>query len=137
MDFPIVLPEYWIRPQVYFVYSNGMEKPGENWQIFEAEIDMEPTGENALLLLENVPAVYRGSVDYVAFQREQPLQKVRYGQGELADDGRLYVGLMEFSIAQTHVWLREVNRVDGKLLAKPVLKRGTSRMRETERVYIK
>lgn len=136
IDLPIQLPEYWIKPYVFFVYSNGQEKPGQNWQQYECEEDLEPTAENARMILARVPEEYRDSVTYVCFQREQPIQKIRYGQGELAEDGRVYVSLMEFSIVQTHIWLCEPHSF-GTILDKPLKKTGTSRMREVERVYIK
>jgi hypothetical protein len=137
VNLPIQLPEYWIKPYVFFVYSNGQEKPGQNWQQYECEEDLEPSVENARMILSRVPEQFRDSVTYVCFQREQPIQKVRYGQGELAEDGRVYVSLVEFSIAQTHIWLREPRYSYGELLEKPVKKSGTTRLRDMERVYIK
>lgn len=138
INLPIQLPEYWSKPQVYFVYSNGKEKPGENWQIFSIEEDMEPTVENALIVMSNVPEEFHHTITYVRFERAQPIKKVRYGQGELADDGRVYVGSLEYSIEYSCVWFVPVNSSHhAKRLEKPIIKKGLFRSANVDQLYIK
>jgi hypothetical protein len=98
--FHFALPQYYIKPQVFLVYDDGKKRLIDGYCNLAVEnIELEPTLENAkAFLAKHVPEEFHSTVRYVSFRAEQPLKKIRYGQGELADDGRVYVSSAEFSV---------------------------------------
>lgn len=100
--FHFALPQYYIKPQVFAVYDDGVKKLVDfRLNLAIEHIDLEPTLENAkAFLAKHVPEEFHSTVRYVTFRAEQPLKKIRYGQGELADDGRVYVSSAEFSVEE-------------------------------------
>ncbi len=101
--FPIILPAYRIRPCVEINYAefNGTYLERQTIRI-DAEFD-GTLADYDHVISTYVPAHCHENIISVFFDRDQPLNKVRYGQAELDENEVSQVLTMEYSITRLEV----------------------------------